>query len=146
MKYFQLLQRKLISSIMQSLFFKYNFQFFINVEISKQGFNKQTRDYNGEIKQKPIRQIQAHSRLFWHIQTYSEIVQSYSGILRTLCNPSLFRTLVYSKTDKKSEAEAYSEPCETSTVECFCKTVNSYSCFRKLKLSLQHQLFICTTF
>ena len=78
----------------------------------------------------------------------------YSGILRTLYNPSTFRTLVYSKpwhiqnqrhvqnpgifktgifrTLGYSEPEANSEPCQTSMMEHCAKIVNSYSYFCKL--------------
>ena len=69
-----------------------NFQFCKNIEISNQRF-KQTRYYNGKIKQRPIRQIQAHSCIFRHIQACSEIIQAHSGILKMLRNPNIFRTL-----------------------------------------------------
>ena len=39
------------------------------------------------VKRKPFRQIQA----------YPGIIQAYSGIFRTLCNPGIFTTLVYSE-------------------------------------------------
>ena len=54
---------------------------------------KQTTNYNGEVNQKPFRQIQAHSHMFRNIQTCSEIVQAYSGIFRTLCNPRIIQNL-----------------------------------------------------
>ena len=43
--------------------------------------------------------------IFRHIQGCSKIILAYWGIFRILCNPNIFRTLVYSK----SETEAYSE-------------------------------------
>ena len=56
------------------------------------------------VKQKPFRQIWAYSRIFRDIQTYSDINQTYSGIFwnytgifSTLCNPGIFRTVVYSE-------------------------------------------------
>ena len=52
----------------------------------------------------------------------------------------MFRTLVYSK----SEAEAYSELCQTSTMECVAKTVNSCSSFRKL--FSQYSFFIFSNY
>ena len=75
--------------------------------------------------------------------------RKYSGTLRTLCNPGIFRTLVYSKpwhiqnqkhmqnpgifrTEVYSEPKVNSEPCQTSTMEHCAKVVNSCSCFWKL--------------
>ena len=55
------------------------------------------------VKQKPFRQIQVYSCIFQHIEAYSDIVKlsviftNYSGIFKTLCNPGIFSTLVYSK-------------------------------------------------
>ena len=57
--------------------------------------------------------------------------RDYSGI---------FRTLIYSK----SEPEAYSEPCRTSSMERVAKIVNSCSCF--CKLFSQYQLFTFYTY
>ena len=61
------------------------------------------------VKQKPFRQfrhIHPYFGIFRHIQTYldhnqaySGISKNYSGIIWTLCNPAIFRTLVYSKPD-----------------------------------------------
>ena len=57
---------------------------------------------------------QANLNIFMHIpaflgifrrnQTYSEIIRVYWGIFRTLCNPGMFRTLIF------WEPEAYPEP------------------------------------
>ena len=75
--------------------------------------------------------------------------RKYSGILRTQCNPKIFRTLKYSKpwhiqnqkhmqnpdifrSEVYSEPEANSELCQTSTMERCAKIVDNYSCFRKL--------------
>ena len=41
--------------------------------------------------------ILAYSDIFKHKQAYSGIIWAYSGIIRTLCDPSIFRNLVYSK-------------------------------------------------
>ena len=84
---------------------------------------------------------------------YSATIQAYSDILRTLPNPSIFRTLVYSETlniqNQRhtwnrgifrtlaiSKPEAYSEPCEVSTVERFAKVVNDYNYFPNISISL----------
>ena len=32
---------------------------------------------------------------FRHNQAYPGIIQAYSGIFKTLCNPGIFRTVVY---------------------------------------------------
>ena len=48
--------------------------------------------------------IQTDLGTFKHNQTYPGIIQVYSGIFKTLCNPDIFRTVVY------REPEAYSEP------------------------------------
>ena len=98
--------------------------------------------------------IQIDLGIFRHNQTYPIIIPAYSGIFRTLCypdifktvvypepshiqnqkhiqNPGIFRTLVYSeprpgifRTLAYSKSEAYSEPCQTSTVKRFAKIVN----------------------
>ena len=44
------------------------------------------------VNAKPFRQI---SGIFRHNQAYPGITQTYSGIFKTLCNPGVFRTLVY---------------------------------------------------
>ena len=41
-------------------------------------------DYNGEIKQ-TIQADLDQSRILWHNQAYSEIIQVYSDTFRTLC-------------------------------------------------------------
>ena len=87
--------------------------------------------------------IQTDLGTFRHNQTDPGIIQGYSGIFRTLYylaylklwyiwNPvklrtkGTFRTLAYSK------SEAYSEPCQTSTMKRFAKIVNGYNYFHKL--------------
>ena len=39
--------------------------------------------------------IQEDLGIFRHNQAYPGIIQVYSGILRTLCNPGIFREVVY---------------------------------------------------
>ena len=85
---------------------------------------------------------QADLGTFTHILAYSGMFWNYLGIFRTLFNSSIFRTLIYSK----SETEEYSEPFQISTMERFAKIVNSYSCFCKLKLFSQYQLFTFSPF
>ena len=41
--------------------------------------------------------IQVYSVLFRHIQAYLGIIQIYTGVFRTLCNPGILRTLVCSE-------------------------------------------------
>ena len=38
-----------------------------------------------------------YSDILRHRKGYSGIIQAYSGIFRNLCNPGIFRTLVYSE-------------------------------------------------
>ena len=104
--------------------------------------------------------IQADLGTFRQNQEYPGIIQTYSGIFKTLCNPgifkpwhiqnpdifrtrSIFRTLAYSqpwyiqnhrifRTLAYSKSEAHSEPCQTSTRKRFAKIVNGYTYFRKL--------------
>ena len=100
----------------------------------------------GKVKQKPLRQIQAYSHIFRHIQTYSGIIQAYSepcvnlayselqyiqnhgifqtrGTFRTLAYPKLW----YIKNQRLIQNPGlvrtlgYSEPCQTSTMERFEK-------------------------
>ena len=74
--------------------------------------------------------IQTDLGTFRHNQAYLGIIQAYSGIFKTLCNTSIFRTVVYPEPEAYSEpwyiqnprifrtlaysnSEAYSEPCQT---------------------------------
>ena len=41
--------------------------------------------------------IQGILGFFTHCPVYSGIIQAYSGILKTLSNPGIFKTLVYSE-------------------------------------------------
>ena len=60
--------------------------------------------------------IMAYSRIFRlsrHIQAHSGIFRNYSGIFWTLCNPGIFRTLLYWASwhiQNQNMSEAYSEP------------------------------------
>ena len=49
------------------------------------------------VKQKPFRNILSYSRIFRHIRAYSVIFRNSTGIFKTLCNPRIFKTLVYSE-------------------------------------------------
>ena len=55
-----------------------------------------------------------HSK-FWHIQNQAFSNPLYIQNQRYIQNPQQFKTLGY------SEPEKYSEPCQTSTMECFEK-------------------------
>ena len=83
---------------------------------------KQNKSYAGR-----FRHIHTYSEIpgMFKNQACSEIIQAYSGIFRTL---------------------AYPEPCQTSPMESFAKIVNSWSFYHKLKLFLQYQFFILSTF
>ena len=70
--------------------------------------------------------ILKYSGILRHNRAYPGIVQAYSGIIRTLCNPGIFRNLTY------SEPEAYSEPYQTFMMERFMQIANVYNYFRKL--------------
>ena len=70
--------------------------------------------------------ILTYSGILSHNRAYPGIIQAYSGIIRTLCNPGIFRNLTY------LEPEAYSEPCQTFMMERFMQIVNIYNRFRKL--------------
>ena len=101
--------------------------------------------------------IQTDLGPFRHNQAYPGMIQAYSKPCVTLAylqpwyiqNPdifrtiSIFRTLAYSpawyiqnhrifRTLAYSKSEPYSEPCQTSTMKCFVKTVNGYHFFCKL--------------
>ena len=66
-----------------------------------------------------------------YIQTYSEpcVTLAYSEPCY-IQNPGIFRTMTY------LEPEAYSELCQTSTMERFAKIIDGYNCFRNISLSL----------
>ena len=93
--------------------------------------------------------IPAYSGIFRHIQAYSGIFKNYLGVFLTLCNPVIFRTLVYSefwhiqnqrhiqnpcisKTLANSEPDAYSESWAKQNPEIFrtvriLKTLTTYT-------------------
>ena len=39
--------------------------------------------------------IQTHLSTFTHNHAYPGIIQAYSGIFKILCNPGIYRTVVY---------------------------------------------------
>ena len=106
---------------------------------------------------------------FRHNKAYPEIIHAYSHIFKTLCNPGIFRTVIYPepwifrtrsifrtlayvelwyiqnplifRTLAFSNSEAYSEPCQTSTMKHFAKIVNGYNyfCSNGFPRSLLHE-------
>ena len=42
-----------------------------------------------------IKDVQTDLCTFRHKQAYPGIIQAYSGIFKTLCNPDIFRSVVY---------------------------------------------------
>ena len=84
-----------------------------------------------------FKHIQPYSDIFRHDQAYRGNIQTHSGIFRALCNPEIFRTLVY------SEPLAYSKPEER-----FAKKVNDYNYIRNLcfSLSLLYEINIMVFF
>ena len=114
MKYFQVLQKRsnfVFSRKQSHVLFDYNFQSPVDVQISnhelkQKGIVKQMGKQE-KVKQKLFRQIQVYSCISRHIQAhsgisrdnqaYSRIFRNYSGIFSTLCNPDIFRTLIYSE-------------------------------------------------
>ena len=44
-----------------------------------------------------IKAIQTDLGTFRHYQAYPGIIQGYLGIFRALCNPGIFRTVVYTE-------------------------------------------------
>ena len=82
---------------------------------------------------------------FRHNQTYPGIIPAYSGIFRALCYPDIFKTVVYPEPAYSqtwyiqnpgifrkltySKSEAYSEPCQTSTMKRFEKIVTGIIVF-----------------
>ena len=91
-------------------------------------------------KCKTFRYIQAYSRIFMHIHTYSGIIQAYSGIFRTLCNPGIFRTLSIQNQKHIPNGGIFRilvhlEPYQTSTMDHFAKIVNRYNYFRNISFS-----------
>ena len=61
--------------------------------------------------------IQRDLGIFTHIPAYSGIIQAYSGVFRTLCNPGIFRTLTC------LEPEAYLEPWYIHRTRCIFRTL-----------------------
>ena len=103
------------------------------------------------VKQKPFRQIQAHSGIIWDIQELFRHIQAHSEPCVTLSylepwyiwnlnifrTRSIFRTLAYSQpwyiqnpgiftTLTYPKFKPYSEPCQTFMKKCFAKIVNGY--------------------
>ena len=73
-----------------------------------------------------------YSNSFRYNQSYPGIIQAYSDIFRTPCNPGVFRTRDIFRTLAYSVSEAYSEACQRSMREHFTKTVNDYNYLHKL--------------
>ena len=97
------------------------------------------------VKQKPFRQIQAHSGIIRHIQELFRHIQAYSQPCVTLAyfgpwyiqNSKIFRTRSIFRTLAHSKSKAYSEPCKTCTMKRFAKIVNGcYFCRINLPRSL----------
>ena len=151
MKYFQLLWKKsnFVSSRKQPrVSSDYNLQSPVDVQISNHMFKQKKHcKTNGEMRKYKAKAIQAYLGIFTNIhacsdiskdnQTYSGIFKNYSDIFQTLCDPGIFRIMVYSKLmaysgplyiqisgtfrirDRagSSEPESYSEPCQASAIE-----------------------------
>ena len=66
--------------------------------------------------------IAAYLAIIRHIQESLRYIQAYSEPGHTQ-NCSIFRTLAYSERETYSEPQACSEPCQTSAMEHFAKTV-----------------------
>ena len=101
-----------------------------------------------------ITAIQIDSGTFRHKQAYPGIIQAYSDIFWALCNPSIFRGVVYPEPwhiqnqkhfqnpgifrtlaySNSGIFETCSETCQTSTMRRFPKIVNGYNYFHKLQL------------
>ena len=80
--------------------------------------------------------IIVNSDIFRHIHVLFRHVQSYYGILRTLCNSFIFRTLPYSESWYRTQdifrtcwraILAYSERCVTLAESCLFRHIQSYS-------------------
>ena len=112
--------------------------------------------------------IQTDLGTFRHNQSYPGIIQAYSSICKTLCNPGIFGSVVYPELwhiqNKKhnynpdtfitlyiqnprilrklaySKSEAYSEPCQTSTMKHSAKKINGSNHFCKWILFLYYKL------
>ena len=63
--------------------------------------------------------IQTNLSTFRHNQTYPRIIQTYSGIFRTLCYPDIFYNCGISRTLTYSEPEACSEPRYIQNADIF---------------------------
>ena len=79
--------------------------------------------------------LQADSSIFKNILASSGIFSNYSSIFTILCNlvytdPWSIRTLAY------LEPEAYSEPCQTSTMELFAKKLTAVIIFTDYNLAI----------
>ena len=136
MKYFQLLWKNsnFVSSRKQPrVSSDYNLQSPVDIQISNHVFKQKKHCKTNE----EMRNIHACSDISRHNQTYSGIFKNYSDIFQTLCDPGIFRIMVYSKLmaysgplyiqisgtfrirDRagSSEPESYSEPCQASAIE-----------------------------
>ena len=121
MKYFQLLWKKsnVVSSRKQPrVFSDYNLQSPVDVQISNHMFKQKKHcKTNGKMRKYKAKAIQTYLGIFTNIhgcsdisrdnQTYSGIFKNYSDIFQTLCDPGIFRTMVYLK------LMAYSGPLYT---------------------------------
>ena len=58
-----------------------------------------------------LRHILAYSDIFRHNQAYSGIFRNYSGLFWALCNPDIFRILVYSESSHIQDQSHIQNPC-----------------------------------
>ena len=83
-----------------------------------------------------IKAIQTDLGTFRHNQAYPGIIQAYSDIFKTLCNPGIFRTVVYPESLHIQNPGVFRTPeytsCKLYTMKRFAKIFNSYSYLRKL--------------
>ena len=84
-----------------------------------------------------VKAIHTDLSTFRNIQAYPGINQTYSESWY-IQNPRIFRVLIFSK------SEAYSEPCQTSTMKRSAEIVNGCNYFRSISLpcSLPHEINI----
>ena len=79
--------------------------------------------------------ILAYSDIFKHKQAYSGIIWAYSGIFRTLCNPSIFKTLLHSEPKAYSELWYIQNPVQYLQSSVFPKIVNGHDYFHNISFS-----------
>ena len=106
---------------------------------------KQTTNYNGEVNQKPFRQIQAHSYIFRNIQAYSDMFENCSSIFRHIQKPPAYSEPWYIQNRKPRHIQNPVKYLRWSVLRKLLTAVVVFGNYFR-NVSFSHYLLILTKF